>query len=146
MNRAEICGRLTKDIEVRKTTSGLSVTAFTVACDRRMSREDRQTAEVTADFLDCVAWRGTADFLGNYAKKGDWVVIEGRIQKRSYESNGHKHYITEIVCDNVQLISTNRKSNAQPFANAEPNFTAEVTEPEFDTGSDFVVTSSDLPW
>lgn len=141
MNRAEICGRLTKDIEVRKTTSGLSVTAFTVACDRRMSREERQTVEVTADFLDCVAWRGTADFLGNYAKKGDWVVIEGRIQKRSYESNGHKHYITEIVCDNVQLISASKKPTAETGT-----FNAEPSAAEFDAGNSFTVNDEDMPW
>lgn len=64
INNVVLVGRLTKDIELRKTQSGLSVASFTVACDRRLSQEQRNNNEQSADFISCVAWRGSADFLG----------------------------------------------------------------------------------
>ena len=90
INNVVLVGRLTKDIELRKTQSGLSVASFTVACDRRLSQEQKNNNEQSADFISCVAWRGSADFLGNYAHKGDTVGVEGRIQTRSYDRDGLK--------------------------------------------------------
>ena len=77
INNVVLVGRLTKDVEVKKTQSGLSVASFTVACDRRLSQEQRNNNEQSADFISCVAWRGSADFLGQYSHKGDTVGIEG---------------------------------------------------------------------
>ena len=81
INSVVLVGRLTKDIELRKTQSGLSVASFTVACDRRLSQEQRNNNEQSADFINCVAWRGSADFLGKYAHKGDTVGVEGKIHQ-----------------------------------------------------------------
>lgn len=119
INRAVIVGRLTKDVEVRKTTSGLSVASFTVACDRnRRSQDNTQQA----DFINCVAWRQSADFLGQYARKGAMVGVEGRIQTRSYQNNqGVTVYVTEIVADNVQLLETRAQSEARAQNNSYQN-------------------------
>ena len=82
INRVVLVGRLTRDVEVRKTGSNLSVATFTVACDRRFSKG--QEGQQSADFISCVAWRQTADLLAQYAKKGTLVGVEGRIQTRNY--------------------------------------------------------------
>lgn len=113
INNVVLVGRLTKDIELRKTQSGLSVASFTVACDRRLSQEQRNNNEQSADFINCVAWRGSADFLGNYAHKGDTVGVEGRIQTRSYDRDGQKVYVTEIVTNSVSILHSNQPKQAQ---------------------------------
>ena len=114
INRVVLVGRLTRDVEVRQTPSNLSVATFTVACDRRQSAASRQQGEQKqADFITCVAWRQTADFLGRYAKKGALVGVEGRIQTRNYDDPkepGRKVYVTEVQCDNVQLLESKSAS------------------------------------
>ena len=104
INRVVLVGRLTKDVEVRKTQQQTSVASFTIACNRRVAKgQDAQT-----DFINCVAWRATADFLGQYAKKGALVGLEGRIQTRNYDdvNTGKKVYVTEVVADSVQLLES----------------------------------------
>ena len=113
INNVVLVGRLTRDIELRKTQSGLSVASFTIACDRRLSQEQKNNGEQSADFISCVAWRGSADFLGNYGHKGDTVGIEGRIQTRSYDRDGQKVYVTEIVANSVSILHSNQPRQAQ---------------------------------
>ena len=97
INSVVLVGRLTRDIELRKTQSGLSVASFTIACDRRLSQEQKNNNEQSADFINCVAWRGSADFLGQYSHKGDTVGVEGRIQTRNYDRDGQRVYVTSII-------------------------------------------------
>ena len=115
INRVILVGRLTRDPDIRKTQSGLSVANFTLACDRRYSGgkgQDKQT-----DFINCVAWRQSADFLGQYGRKGALVGVDGRIQVDSYDDKvGNKTYKTTVQCDDVKLLSgygnkTERASN-----------------------------------
>ena len=113
INNAVLVGRLTRDIELRKTQSGLSVASFTIACDRRLSQEQKNNNEQSADFISCVAWRGSADFLGNYGHKGDTVGVEGRIQTRSYDRDGQKVYVTEIVANSVSILHSTQPRQAQ---------------------------------
>lgn len=108
MNRVELVGRLTKDIELKKTQSGLSVASFTIAVNRR-------GGDQTADFIACVAWRQSAEYLANYGKKGSVVALEGRIQTRNYDQNGHKVYVTEIVADSVSLIGGKKEVPEKPM-------------------------------
>lgn len=103
INRAVLVGRLTRDVEVRKTQSGISCAMFTVACDRNR-KKDENSNEPTADFISCVAWRQPADFLGQYAHKGSLVGVDGRIQTRTYEKDGQRIYMTEVVADQVRLL------------------------------------------
>lgn len=115
VNSVVLVGRLTKDVEVRKTQTGLSVASFTVACDRRVSKDAQQ--QQAADFINCVAWRQSADFLGQYARKGAMVSVEGRIQTRSYDKpDGTKAFATEVVCDNVHLLESKAQSQARAAA------------------------------
>lgn len=113
INNVVLVGRLTKDVEVKKTQSGLSVASFTIACDRRLSQEQRNNNEQSADFISCVAWRGSADFLGQYSHKGDTVGIEGRIQTRSYDRDGQRVYVTEIVANSVSILHSTQPRQAQ---------------------------------
>lgn len=113
INNVVLVGRLTKDVEIRKTQSGLSVASFTIACDRRLSQEQKNNGEQSADFISCVAWRGSADFLGRYAHKGDTVGVEGRIQTRNYDRDGQKVYVTEIIANNVSILHSNQPKQAQ---------------------------------
>ncbi len=106
INKVVLVGRLTKDVEVRKTTTGISTANFTLACNRRGRSENGPTA----DFINCVVWRQGADFLGTYAHKGDVVAVDGRITTRNYEGQNGRVYVTEVTAENVQLISS-RRSN-----------------------------------
>ncbi len=106
INSVTLVGRLTKDIELKKTSSNISTCTFTVACNRRYAKEGEQQA----DFINCVAWRQSAEFLDRYAKKGDIVGVTGRITTRNYEGQNGKVYVTEVTCDSVQLIGGKEKS------------------------------------
>ena len=149
INRVILVGRLTRDVEVRKTTSGLSVATFTVACNRRQSAnsQDRQ-----ADFISCVAWRQTADFLASYAKKGNLVGIEGRIQTRNYDgADGKKVYVTEVVCDSVQLLTPRSSDNnsytpSYTQAPVENNYETSESFDDFTSGVSLDISSDDLPF
>lgn len=102
INNVVLVGRLTRDPELRKTQSGTSVLSFTCAVNRKFQSQDQ-----TADFINCVAWNQTADFLARYATKGALVGVEGRIQTRNYEDKtGNRVYVTEVVCDSVQLLES----------------------------------------
>ena len=101
LNKAILIGRLTRDPELKTTTSGVSVVSFTLAIDRGYVKagEERQT-----DFINCVAWRGTADFISKYFTKGMMMIVEGRMQSRSWEdTSGNKRYAMDVVAENVQF-------------------------------------------
>lgn len=152
INSVVLVGRLTKDIELRKTQSGLSVASFTVACDRRLSQEQKNNNEQSADFINCVAWRGSADFLGSYAHKGDTVGVDGRIQTRSYDRDGQRVYITEVLANSVNLLHSKQTVQSQEQASYEPQPTQAIQEPKPQQMSDFDylpnvdVSPDDLPF
>ena len=157
INRVVLVGRLTKDIELRKTNSNTSVCSFTVACDRRFQSQQNTGNSQTADFISCIAWRQSAEFLANYAGKGTVVAVEGRIQTRSYDGANGKVYVTEVVADNVQIIS-NRTGNGMPasassYASQNQTFTP-AADPGYPDGMDddfsntpsLDISSDDLPF
>ena len=89
---------------MRTTASGVSCATFTVACNRRFVN---QQGVREADFINCVAWRSTADFIGRYMTKGTKVAIDGTIQTRSYDAqDGTKRYVTEVVVDNIEFAGS----------------------------------------
>lgn len=111
INRVILSGRLTKDPELRKTSSGKSTCSFTVAVDRRY----KQGEESKADFPRCVAWGQTADYLCNYGSKGQMVELEGRLQTGSYTGkDGQTVYTTDVAVDSVDLIRTEPKRESRP--------------------------------
>ena len=159
INRVVLVGRLTRDVEVRKTASGLSVATFTVACDRRMARGQDGNNQQSADFISCVAWRQAADFLGSYARKGALVGVEGRIQTRNYDRDGQKVYITEVVCDNVNLLESKSQSQSraqnsgyqdnsyqQPYSQPKPSTNDDFVSDDFGAGIGMDISSDDLPF
>ncbi len=144
INRVVLVGRLTKDIEVRKTNSGISTTTFTVACNRRgVSRDAAQTA----DFINCVAWRQQADFLGNYAKKGSIVGVEGHITTRNYEGQNGRVYVTEVTCDSVQLIGNSQRREEPQMASEPVAYDMkDSVDDEFANTPSLDISSDDLPF
>lgn len=102
MNRTELVGRITKDVEIRNTNNGTPVASFTVAVNRRKKDDG-------ADFISCVAWNKTAELMAKYVKKGDRIGVCGRIQTRSYEKDGKAVYITEVVADEIEFLSDGKK-------------------------------------
>lgn len=101
LNRVILMGRITHDLELRTTTSGISVLRFTVAVDRNFVR---QGEERQSDFIDCVAWRQQAEFINRYFSKGRLIAVEGTLQTRNYEDkNGNKRKAVEVVVDSVSF-------------------------------------------
>lgn len=101
LNRVILMGRITQDLELRQTPNGISVLTFNIAVDRGYSKqgEDRQT-----DFITCVAWRQSAEFISRYFGKGRMIAIEGSLRTRTYDDkNGTKHYVTEVYVDNASF-------------------------------------------
>ena len=101
LNHISIMGRLTKDPELRRTGNGTAVASFTLAVDRDFSK-DKET-----DFIDCVAWKNTAEFVSNYFGKGKMAIVAGRLQIRSWtDKDGNKRKNAEVVADNVYFGET----------------------------------------
>ena len=147
INRVVLVGRITKDPELRKTQSGLSTVSFTVACNRRFTSQGQ---EQQADFINCVAWRQTADYMANYVKKGALLGVEGRIQTRNYQDrDGKKVYVTEIICDSVQTLArATEKSAGASYGTAQANtYQAPTSEQYADyDGVPLDISPDDLPF
>ena len=111
INNVILTGRLTKDADLRKTTSGKSVASFSLAVDRGRKVE----GQPTADYVPCVAWDKTADLLVQYCHKGSLIGVEGKIQTRSYEdpTSRKKVYVTEVVINNLTFLETKGQSQQQ---------------------------------
>lgn len=113
LNKAIIMGRITHDLEVRQTQSGTAVLQFTVAVDRNYSKDG---GEKQTDFINCVAWRQTAEFISRWFSRGCMIAVDGRLQTRTYEDkNGTKHYITELIVENANF--TGEKSDGGNYQN-----------------------------
>ena len=109
LNHITIMGRLTRDPELRRTGTGIAVASFSVAVDRDFSGRDG--GEKETDFIDCVAWRQTGEFVSKYFTKGSMIVVSGRLQIRSWtDKDGNKRRTAEVVADNV-YFGESRRSN-----------------------------------
>lgn len=153
INNVVLVGRLTRDPELRKTQTGKSVLSFSIAVNRKFKTEDQ-----TADFINCVAWNQTADFLARYATKGALVGTEGRIQTRNYEDKtGNRVYVTEVVCDSVQLLESKAEAErrqsqqgSQGYSQSrEQNYYPDQSSNDIDEdfgGPTLDISSDDLPF
>ena len=111
LNHIIAMGRIVRDIELRRTGSGIAVASFTIACDRDRAPEGQ---EKETDFIDCVAWRNTAEFIEKYFKKGRMIVVSGRLQIRGWtDKEGNKRRSAEIVADSV-YFGDSKKDDDQP--------------------------------
>lgn len=111
MNKVILMGRLARDPDVRTTQGGKSVAQMTLAVDRRRGADGQQEA----DFLSLVAWEKLADIAGQYLYKGSKILVEGRLQSRSYEAqDGTKRYVTEVVLSNIEFCESRKQETAGP--------------------------------
>lgn len=136
LNHITIMGRLTRDPELRRTGSGLAVASFTVAVDRDWP--SKETGEKETDFIDCVAWRQTGEFVSKYFTKGSMIVVSGRLQIRGWtDKDGNKRKTAEIVADNVYFGESKKKETA-------PTTTSTSFNPiVYPTTSDFAMFDDD---
>ena len=117
LNHITIMGRLTRDPELRRTGSGIAVASFTVAVDRDFSGRDG--GEKETDFIDCVAWRQTGEFVSKYFTKGSMIVVSGRLQIRSWtDKEGNKRRTAEVVADNCYFGESKRSEGGSYGGNA----------------------------
>ena len=151
MNKVCLIGRITRDPELRYTSSNIPSVRFTLAVNRTFQN---QNGEREADFINILVWRNQAENVKKYVSKGSLVAVEGRIQTGSYEKDGQKVYTTEVVADNVQFLesksqSQNRVSEVTPsdFVDngANENQTTDTSEEVFaDFGDSIEISDDDI--
>ena len=116
LNHIVIMGRLTRDPELRRTGTGIAVASFTLAVDRDFG--GREGGERETDFIDCVAWRSTGEFVSKYFTKGSMAVVSGRLQIRNWtDKEGGKRRSAEVVADNVYFGESKRSSDGGSYNN-----------------------------
>lgn len=109
MNKVILMGRLTADPEMRQTPNGIAVTRFSIAVNRKFAKEGQQKA----DFINCVAWRNTAEFIQKYFQKGNMIAIVGSIQTNSWDgTDGKKHYSTDVLVDEADFTGSKNDSQS----------------------------------
>lgn len=150
LNKVVLAGRLTADPELKQTPSGVSVVRFTLAINRRFSRNNEQ-GEQQSDFISLVAWRQTAEFISKYFRKGSALCVTGSIQTRSWtDQQGQKRYGTDVVVDEAMFVDSRSESaGAQGTSyvpdsyNATPSYSsAQSAAPNFEE----LNTDDDLPF
>ena len=114
LNHITIMGRLTRDPELRRTGSGVAVASFTLAVDRDFSPKE---GEKETDFIDCVAWRNTGEFVSKHFTKGRMAVVSGRLQIRGWtDKDGNKRRTAEVVADNVYFADSKKEASSDNSA------------------------------
>ena len=138
MNKVILLGRLTKEVEVRYTQSNTPVASFSLAVNRRFSKEKE------ADFINIVAWNKTAEFCQKFFKKGQQVGVIGRIQTRTWDDEkGQKHYITEVVAEETYFADSKKEEKEEQYQ--APNFN-ELPNTFYETSYSEVNSGDGLPW
>lgn len=137
MNSCVLIGRTTKDIELRRTGNGTAVASFTLAVNRDFKTNDGQEA----DFIQCVAWKKTAELLEQYVHKGDRIAVNGSIRTRNYEdSHGRTVYVTEVLVNHVEFLETKNREQSNYNNNG-------YTDPDnFNDNENFELEKDDLPF
>jgi single-strand DNA-binding protein len=155
MNKVFLIGRLTRDPELRYTSSNLPVATFSLAVNRNFTN---QSGEREADFINIVVWRKQAENIKNYLTQGSQVAIDGRIQTRTYDGeDGKQRYITEVVADNVQFLdskgSREMSSSSSSYNDVTPSdfsdsmpTTSVKNDPFSDFGSSIEINDDELPF
>lgn len=142
LNKVILGGRLTADPELKQTTSGISVCSFSIAVNRRFQREGEQQA----DFINCQAWRNTAEFISNYFRKGSSICVVGSIQTRSWtDNNGQKRYATEVVVDEAMFVDS-KNDTQQAEAGNHTNYMPDAYKSPKNTEFEPVEDNDGLPF
>lgn len=128
INNVTLVGRLTRDIELKHTQSGVAVTSFTLAVNRPFKN---QQGENEADFINCVAWRKQAENAARFLGKGSLIGIEGRIETRNYDDkDGKRVFVTEVVADRIQFLETKNSNSVQNTPSQQYQNNVEQTYPK----------------
>ena len=139
MNKVILIGRLTKDVELRYTqTNNTAVSSFSLDVNRKFVKpgEERQ-----ADFFNIIAWNKLAENISKYLFKGNQVAISGRLETRSWDDpNGQKHYVTEVIAEEIDFIGSKNKQNNEAILNSPTPINKN------DDTSDFICNGDDLPF
>lgn len=136
INRVVLTGRITKELDPRKSQSGMSILQFTLAVDRGHKKE----GQPSADFINCIAFNKTADLMTSYLHKGSLIGVDGRIQTRNYENReGQRVYVTEVIADSVTFLES-RNQQPQPQRQSNSVYMNDVKSETSDIYSD------DLPF
>lgn len=144
MNKVILMGRLTRDVEMRQTPNGVSLARFSIAVNRRFAGKD---AQHQADFINCVAWRQTGEFIARYFQKGSMIAVVGSIQSRSWDGNdGKKQYATEVIVDEAYF--TGSKSGSGTKGNDTDFSDSSIDDLNSQYGDDFATIGDeeDLPF
>ena len=142
LNHITIMGRLTRDPELRRTGSGVAVASFTVAVDRDFGKNEN--GEKETDFIDCVAWRQTGEFVSKYFTKGRMAVVSGRLQIRSWtDKDGNKRRTAEVVADNVYFGDSRREGQSAGGYSAPAGSFGGYSAPAAAPASDFAMLEDD---
>lgn len=140
MNKIVLVGRLTRDPELRSTSAGFSTASFTVAVNRNFKNKE---GGYDADFLPCVAFRNTADFISKFFKKGSMIGVEGRVQTRSYDAqDGSKRYVTEVVVENAEFVG-GKNDGSTPTVNTDTTYMDAPAEAPIDVMPEYDISKSD---
>lgn len=130
LNKVILGGRLTADPELKTTPNGISVTSFTVAINRARAKDSEETK---ADFINCTAWRSTAEFITKYFRKANSICVLGSIQTRSWTDNdGNKRFATEVLVDEARFVDSKSESQAAPAESAAYIPEAYAAAPQFE--------------
>lgn len=148
LNRVVLVGRLTKDPELRYTPGGKAVATFTLAINRTYTNQQGQRE---ADFIQCVAWKRTAENVANYLKKGSLAGVDGRLQTRNYENQqGQRVYVTEIICESVQFLDSKNSNNNANQSQQDQQYQQKQNEnfrdPFQNDGQPIDISDDDLPF
>ena len=142
LNHIVIMGRLTRDPELRRTGSGVAVTSFSLAVDRDFGKNE--SGEKETDFIDCVAWRQTGEFVSKYFAKGRMAVVSGRLQIRNWtDKEGNKRRTAEVIAENVYFGDSKREGDAQGASFAAPAFGGYTAPAPSAPASDFAMLADD---
>lgn len=133
MNKVILMGRLTREPELKQTGSGVSVARFTIAVNRRFKND---SGEYQADFINCTAWRQTADFICKYFGKGSMIGVVGSIRTGSYQKDGQTVYTTDVNVDEAYFTGEKTQEQARPAGNKLPDANASGFGENFESGFD----------
>lgn len=150
MNRVNLCGRITRDIELKTTQSGKKYIQFTIACD---NGKDKEGNKLEADFVNCVAWEKRAEVIAEYVKKGDRFLVAGQFKTDKYETDsGENRYRSYVLVREYEFIESKKdgfvptEPNDLNYEDEENNAEVEENDPFKDFGESVVISDDDLPF
>lgn len=146
MNKVILMGRLTKDPELRQTPNGISSCRFSIAVNRNF--KNQQTGQYDADFINCIAWRQTAEFISKYFRKGQMITLDGTLRTGSYQDKNHSdvtHYTTDVYVDNAEFCGNKSDNSNQTNDAAQATHNNGITAEEM-AEFDEIISDGDTPF